>query len=262
MNKPAKKTIIMIHGFRGTHHGMALIANELSEYDLRIPDLPGFGEGKPLEGEHSLDNYVEWLREYIRELDLDELPILFGHSFGSIITSAYAKLYPSTIEKLILVNPIGAPALEGPKAFLTKLAIFYYWLGKKLPAKAAKHWLAAKPVVMIMSVTMAKTKDKQTRKYIHSEHLEHFSTFANPKSLSEAFETSVSHNVRESAPGVSTPTLLIAGDKDDITPLEKQKELVKLFPNATLSVLPNVGHLTHYETPDEIAELVKLFISD
>ncbi len=254
-------SVIMIHGFRGTHHGLDLIAKELTDYHVIVPDLPGFGEGEPLAGEHDLKNYVNWLHSFITELHLTKPPVLLGHSFGSIIASSYAAHFPETIVQLILVNPIGAPALEGPKAFLTQLAVFYYWLGRKLPTKLAHTWLSAKPIVMIMSMSMAKTHNRKTRAYIHNQHLQHFSSFATPQVVSEAFRTSVTNTVRDHATTITTPTLLIAGEKDDITPLHKQQELVKLFPDATLKVIRGVGHLTHYETPVEVAELVKEFLN-
>lgn len=256
-----KTTIIMIHGFRGTHHGLARIAEELGDtYNLIIPDIPGFGEGESLE-DYSLDSYVTWLRGLIKAQKLATPPVLLGHSFGSIISAAYAAKYPKTIAKLILVNPIGAPALEGPKAIMTRLAVFYYWVGETLPARLAHPWLAARPIVMVMSITMAKTKDRQLRRYIHSQHLQYFSRFHSPHSVSQSFKTSTSHSVRDVAADISAPTLLIAGDNDDITPLPKQKELVTLFPDARLKAIKNVGHLTHYETPDQIAQFVTDFIA-
>jgi pimeloyl-ACP methyl ester carboxylesterase len=254
-----KKHIIMIHGFRGTHHGLQLIAEQLSEYDLTIPDLPGFADGDTLPS-YDLDAYVQWLHDFIKKQRLKTPPILLGHSFGSIICAAYAAKYPSTIKKLILVNPIGAPALEGPRAILTKLALFYYWTGRKLPTRAAHKWLSAKPVVAIVTISMAKTKDKTLRQFIHDQHFKYFSLFHDKKSLSESFTTSVSHNVRESAGDIMVPTLLIAGSDDDITPLYKQHELVELFPDARLHTIQKVGHLTHYETPDQVADAIKNFI--
>ena len=256
----ADTTVIMVHGFRGTHHGLDLIAKKLTGFKIIVPDLPGFGDAAPLGVEHNLDNYVAWLTDFISDLKLTKPPILLGHSFGSIVAASYAAKHPETLSSLILVNPIGAPALEGPKAALTQLAIFYYFVGRKLPARLAKKWLMSKPVVMIMSLTMAKTKDKKLRRFIHNQHLMHFSSFDNPKMLSEAFRTSVSRNVRMYAPKIKLPTLLIAGDKDDITPLAKQQSLAGLFKNAELVVIKNVGHLTHYETPDQVAEAVKRFI--
>jgi len=252
-------TIIMIHGFRGTHHGLDLIAKQFQNYNVIVPDLPGFGEGESL-GSYDIDSYIAWLHQFIAGLKLNQKPILLGHSFGSIICAGYAADFPETITKLILINPIGAPALEGPKRLLTNLAILYYWIGEKLPGKLSHHWLSATPIVMIMSITMAKTHDKKLRSYIHNQHRQYFSRFHNPESVSQSFKTSVSHNVREYAANITTPTLLIAGDIDDITPLEKQHELVNMFKNARLHVITGVGHLTHYETPDQVADAIKLFI--
>jgi pimeloyl-ACP methyl ester carboxylesterase len=113
---------------------------------------------------------------------------------------------------------------------------------------------------MIMSTTMAKTKDKKLRRYIHDQHRQYFSRFHSAQSVSEGFKTSVSHNVREYAPSIDVPTLLIAGAQDDITPVAKQVELQALFPHATLHIIDHVGHLTHYETPDQVAGLIQDFI--
>ena len=252
-------TIIMVHGLRGTHHGLDLVAKLLDGYRVIIPDLPGFGISKPLESEHSIKNYVSWLDEFIKDLDLDKPPMLFGHSFGSIITSNYVIKSPDSISKLILVNPIGSPALKGPRAIMTQLALAYYWLGRKLPEPIAISILSAKPIIMVTSIALAKTRDKTTRKYIHNQHLTHFSSFANRQVVSEAFKASVQENVRDVAQNITIPTLLIAGELDDITPLEKQHELAKLFPNASLKVIRKVGHLTQYETPNEVADAIKKF---
>lgn len=254
-----RATIILIHGFRGTHHGLELIAKNLTDVSAVIPDLPGFADGPKLDT-HNLDSYVAWLRGFIKDQKLKTPPILLGHSFGSIISAAYAAQYPDTISKLILVNPIGAPALEGPRAILSKLAVFYYWVGRKLPGSFAHKWLASNLIVMVMSVTMAKTKDRKLRAFIHDQHRKYFSLFHTPASVAEGFKTSISHSVRDVAAHITTPTLLVVGDKDDITPLEKQKALVKLFPTARLTVINNVGHLTHYETPREVAQAVQAFI--
>lgn len=258
--KNPQQTIVMIHGFRGTHHGLLKIVEHLPEaYEIIIPDLPGFGESAPL-ASHNLKDFTEWLRTFIDELHLEKPPILVGHSFGSIITSAYASDYPETIEKLVLINPIAAPALEGPKAIMTKLAIFYYQIGKYLPEKVAHYWLGAKPIVRIMSVTMAKTHNKDLRRYIHDQHDRYFSLFASPESVLEAFTTSTSHNVGEVAKEIPLPTLIIAGDQDDITPIKKQYELSDTIPNSHLEIIKDVGHLTHYETPKEVADFIYAFI--
>ena len=250
----------MIHGLRGTHHGLDLIAKQLDGFRVIVPDLPGFGISKPLNVKHSVENYVEWLHEFIADLKLPEPPVLLGHSFGSIIASHYAKNYASSISKLILENPIGYPTMKGPKAVLTYLASVFYMIGRILPEPLGSKLLASRVSVMTMSVTMAKTRDKTTRKFIHSQHLQHFSEYANKQVVREAFYASTHNNVREVAAYITTPTLLIAGEKDDVTPLKRQQELVKLFPNAKLVIINKVGHLTHYETPDQVADTIKAFL--
>lgn len=258
--EPTLPTIVMVHGFRGTHHGLQRIVDQLPGFHIIVPDLPGFGESEPFSVTHSLDHYVEFLEAFVRSFHFAAPVTLLGHSFGSIIASHYAASAPRTIKNLILINPIGAPALEGPKAILTKLAIFYYWLGRKLPRSLSGPWLANPLIVKIMSVSMAKTRDPATRRFVHVQHLEHFSTFANPQVVAEAFEASVTHDVREVAANITLPTLLIVGDLDDITPLKRQQALAALFPRAHLAVIQNVGHLIHYEMAEQAANLIDDFM--
>lgn len=257
----AHPTIVMVHGFRGTHHGLQRIVDQLPDYHIVVPDLPGFGDSQPLTLEHSVENYVQFLGDFMASFQFETPPILLGHSFGSIIASHYAAGHSSDIKKLILINPIGAPALEGPKAILTKLAIFYYWLGRKLPARPSHAWLSNPLIVKIMSVSMTKTSHKPTRAYVHDQHLTYFSRFTNPQVVAEAFNASVSHDVREVAKKLHVPTLLIAGDQDDITPLVRQQALVQMIPDGQLDVIENVGHLIHYETAEQAARLIDRFIS-
>ena len=262
MSSSEKIHLVMIHGFRGTHHGLQKIADSFpADIITHIPDLPGFGKGQSLDN-YSLESYVSWLHTYIHTLKLSKPPVLLGHSFGSTISAAYAAKYPESIEKLILVNPIGAPALEGPKFILTKLAVLYYKVGSILPERLAHQWLSAKSIVLVMSTTMAKTRDKTLRKWIHAQHLAYFSQFHSPRSVLQAFETSVQHSVRDNAKTISVPTLLIIGEKDDITPPAKQHELHQKMKNANakLHSISDVGHLTHYETPGEVARVSYEFI--
>ncbi|HMI09770.1 MAG TPA: alpha/beta hydrolase [Candidatus Saccharimonadales bacterium] len=257
-NSEKRPTIIMVHGFRGTHHGLERIVRQLEDFHVIVPDLPGFGESDPFTKDtHNLDQYVAFVGEFIKQMDGDEKPILLGHSFGSIVASHYAVKKPKTIEKLILINPIGAPALKGSKAALTHLAIFYYWLGRTLPANLSNIWLSSQASTDIMTLIMTKTQDKDMRSFIRDQHRQHFSTFSNPTVVSEAFKASVGHDVREVATQIKVPTLLIAGEKDDVTPLEKQRQLAGLIKGSKLHIIHNVGHLIHYETSDEAATVIQ-----
>jgi pimeloyl-ACP methyl ester carboxylesterase len=255
----ATETIVAVHGFRGEHHGLEPVVALLPGIRIFSPDLPGFGETPPLPGRtHDIDAYAGWLRDFVAAAAPGA--VVLGHSFGSIVAAAAVAAGLAT-PRLILVNPIGAPALEGPRGVLTRLAIFYYWAGAKLPDRLGTAVLRNGLVVRLMSVTMAKTSDRDLRRFIHDQHDTYFARFADRDVLRDAFVTSVSHDVTEYAARIAVPTLLVAADRDDITPIEAERRLATLFPDARLVEIADVGHLIHYEKPAEAADAIRRFLA-
>lgn len=255
--EPDGAPLILVHGFRGDHHGLEGLAHGLAETlpgtRMIVPDLPGFGETPAIpDREHDIELYGEWLRAFAAEAAPGGFAML-GHSFGSLVVGAaiVGGLAPS---RLILVNPISAPALQGPQAALTQLAIGYYRAAELLPERAARGLLGNSAIVRVMSEVMAKTGDPGLRSWIHGQHAAYFSTFSDPSTLLQAFRASVSHTVPEFAGAFTMPTLLIAGERDDITPLSQQLELHHRVPGSRLRIIPGTGHLVHYEAvPDAVA---------
>jgi len=254
----AAPTVIAVHGFRGEHHGLEPVIAYLPDVRVISPDLPGFGETAPIPGrEHDLSLYSGWLAEFARTVAPDA--VILGHSFGSIVSSAAVAGGLKT-PQLILINPIGAPALEGPKGVLTRLAVLYYSLGARLPERIGTALLRNPLIVRVMSIAMAKTRDPALRRFIHDQHDTYFSRFSDRDVLHDAFVTSVSHDVRAFAGVIDTPTLLIAAQRDDITPIEAERRLARMFPDAELVEIAEVGHLIHYETPAEAAGAIRRFL--
>ena len=87
---PDAPTFVLVHGFRGTHHGLLPVVAAMPEARFLAPDLPGFGESSPLPGGHSLDGYATWLRELLAAEDAGAAAIVLGHSFGSLIVARAA----------------------------------------------------------------------------------------------------------------------------------------------------------------------------
>lgn len=252
-------TILFVHGYRGNHHGLEAIAGALPDFNVIIPDLPGFGESGEFDGEHNILNYAAWLVDLIPALKLNS-PILLGHSFGTIVTAA-ALANRADASEVILVNPVSAPALRGPRAALTWLTQAVHWFTKVIPEKLGNLLLRSHLFVRSMSVIMTKTKDANLRKWIHSQHDTNFNNYTSRRVAVEGYAASISHTVAEYAHLIWQPTLLIAGDKDDITSISAQRKAQKEFGNAELVVLEKVGHLTHYERPEEIAAAIRRFHS-
>ncbi|MBP2435830.1 alpha/beta fold hydrolase [Microbacterium amylolyticum] len=254
----APLTILAVHGFRGDHHGLEPIVAHMPDVRWIMPDLPGFGETGRLNRPHDLAAFTAWLREFAASVAPGA--VILGHSFGSIVVAA-AVVEGLPTPRVVLVNPIGAPALQGPRAVLTRLAQFYYWASANLPPRIGTWLLRSRLIVRVMSVAMAKTRDAGLRRWIHNQHDRFFSGFADRASLHEAFVTSVSHDVRAYAPEMPQPTMLVAAVRDDITPIAAERRLATMFPDATLVEIDDVGHLIHYEKPAEAAAAIRDFLA-
>lgn len=67
---------------------------------------------------------------------------------------------------------------------------------------------------------------------------------------------------RPMLPSVTVPTLVVAGERDRICPVERHEEIAALVPGARLRVLPEVGHLLPMEAPDVVAGLLGEWLAD
>ncbi|RWZ61329.1 alpha/beta hydrolase [Labedella populi] len=253
-------TVVLVHGFRGDHHGLEPVVAHLDGYRLIAPDLPGFGSSAALADGHDIAGYSRWLRAFVAAVAPGGGAIVLGHSFGSIVASTAVADGLET-PALILVNPIAAPALSGPRGVLTRLAVFYYWIAAALPERLGFALLRNRVIVRVMSEAMVKTRERSLRAWIHAQHQLYFSGFASRRVVLEAFRASVSNDVSMVAERIGVPTLLVAAERDDITPVAAQHRLRDLFADAELEVIPSVGHLIHYEVPAAAAGHIDSFLS-
>ena len=253
-------TLFLVHGFRGDHHGLLRIVEELPSYRIVVPDLPGFGQSEALEGVHDVDAYADFVGFSFTAFALGPDTVLLGHSFGSIVASRWAATHPTAIAALVLINPICEPALDGTNRLASKLAAVYYRVGAALPEKLGLALLGNPGIVLGMSAMMAKTKDRALRRYIHGQHLSYFSKYASRRVLLEAFQASITGTVRDVAAQLVVPVLLVAAEKDDLGSVAGQRALADLIADCRLEIIPEVGHLVHYETPRAAARLIESFL--
>ncbi|WP_375389465.1 alpha/beta fold hydrolase [uncultured Amnibacterium sp.] len=245
--------LLLVHGFRGDHHGLEPVVSFLPGVHVVAPDLPGFGASAPLPGEHSIDGYAAWLGRFAAAVDLPPDVVVIGHSFGTIVAAkALADGFPAA--RAVLLNPIASPALQGPNALGTRLSSLYFGVGAALPERAGNALLQSRVITRGAGAFLAKTKDPALRAWIHNQHDRYFSGYANRRVVVEAFHASVDHDITEWARRLTLPVHLVAAEHDDITTLEDVRRLAAMLPDATLAVLRDVGHLVHYERPREAAE--------
>lgn len=263
---PARSTprgvILMIHGFRGDHHGLRRLINAMPDYLVIAPDLPGFGATGPFTtAAHDAPGYGAVIHSLRTELELPASTVLLGHSFGSIVASHYAAAHPQAFSRLVLVNPICEPALESSQALATRAAQAYYGGSAALPVAAGEALLRARVVVDVTTAAMLTSLDPVTRRYVRDQHRAYFAGFSDPATLLESYRSSIKHTVRDVAGRLSMPTLLIAGETDPLGSVAGQERLVALIPQAELLMIPRVGHLIHYETPHTAADAIEGFLA-
>lgn len=258
----ARDVIVLVHGYRGDHHGLEPVIAELDGIRVISPDLPGFGVSTPMtEAPHSVAGYGRWLAAFLEQLDLPEPPVILGHSFGSMVTS-HAIADGVEARALILLNPISSDPKVAAGRGITGLTRAFYGVSRALPERAARGWLGNWVIVQFMSMSLVTGDDPTLTKWIHEEHHRYFNGFSDARTVAEGFRASVSTQVGEAAPRVTVPTLMIAGAVDRIAPLDGQKRTVELFPDASLVVIDGVGHLAHYETPKPVAAAIRGFLAE
>ncbi|MBE1877400.1 alpha/beta fold hydrolase [Myceligenerans pegani] len=263
----AREHMVLLHGFRGDHHGLEPIVAHLlrAHPDLRVtvPDLPGFGASPPLPGvPHDVAGYAAWARVLLRKLAPGGDAVLAGHSFGSVVAAATTAAPGVPLaRRLVLVNPIPRRPLSGRDTLSVGATAVLHALAGVLPEEAGTSLLRHPALTRVASIAMVRTPDRALRRWIHEEHGRYFAGFATRASLLESFRASITASVRDSAAGIDVPTLLIGGARDDLARVGDQRALAARFRDARLRLIPGVGHLTHYETPAEVAEEIATFLA-
>ena len=63
-------------------------------------------------------------------------------------------------------------------------------------------------------------------------------------------------------PALTTPTLVVWGDRDYLLPVQQAHAAVKSLPHGQLSVFPDCGHLPHVEHPDRFATVLGSWLTE
>ncbi|MFM6980967.1 MAG: alpha/beta fold hydrolase [Micrococcales bacterium] len=256
--KPNAKTIVFLHGYRGNHKGLEAIMGALPEFHIIAPDLPGFGDSAGFtDDDYSMANYSRWVVEFISAMKLEDA-ILLGHSFSTMMIAEAAASNQLGNNPLILLCPV-SKVNQGNWAhdlFGGIIPMIASW-GEPI----GRFILSAPFFVYPMSALFAKTKDRKLRAWIHAQHLAYFSMFANTQVIGEGFKAGLESPVNQWAANIKNPTLLFITGRDWVTKYHDYQQLVREFPLAQVREFKDLGHLIHYEVPNEIADRVREFLA-
>lgn len=108
-DKNAEKVIVLLHGKNFSGYYWERVANDLLKrhYRVVIPDQIGFGKSsKPDFYQYSFGQLALNTKLLLDSLQIKQFDLV-GHSMGGMLATTFAANYSSSVNKLILINPIG-----------------------------------------------------------------------------------------------------------------------------------------------------------
>lgn len=256
-------TIVMIHGMTGSHEGFQYLEPLLTEYRLIIPDLPGFGVSDlPEKHDWSIEALARLTNEFVTELNLSEPPIILGHSMGGLVVSSMVAQDPALFGDVILISPVPTRVTARDSRYVgATLGGLQYKLGHALGSPGEKL-VKSRTISAATTRVMTKTKDTNRKKSIKQHHwknLEYISSIE----YYEALHRDINRRgaIGHAAALKQKRIALIVGDSDVVTPLAEEKKLAAAITPEQFTIIPEVGHLIHYEKAPEAAQAIKAFLS-
>lgn len=269
--KPNGKTVVLLHGknFNGAYWKTTVEALAKEGYRVIVPDQIGFGKSsKPIGYQFTFQQLAQNTKAVLDELKIDKIYLL-GHSMGGMIATRFTLMYPETVEKLILENPLGledwklvAPYASIDQNYQTELKANYESTKKYQSGfYYDNHWKPEYDEWVYLLTGWTKSPDYPQVALV------------NAKTSDMIFTQPVVYEFQN----IKTPTLLIIGTRDR-TAIGKNnvkdpvvaakmgqyqilgKETQQKIKGSKLVEIENVGHLPHIEVFDQFIQPVKEFL--
>jgi len=241
----SQPVLLFIHGFRGSHEGLAEICDLLTAqgYKCFAPDIPPFGAENtksPTPSHYDTDFYANFIADYIKSHQIKR-PVLIGHSMGSVIAAATAAKYPDLIsQKLILMAPISVKPSR-PIAALQPLVTI---LPNKLVGYITTKYLFIPKNRKLFRKTLKIT-------YVCSKY------YTSKAAVRQAAKFSTRHAISDF--NFLKDTLLLSGAQDRLIAKKYTDKLANKIHAKTI-YLEDTGHLLNYEDPQAVADIIQKFL--
>jgi len=229
----AGKPLLILHGWGSNSDRWQKVAELLSvQFQVIIPDLPGFGKSQALETAWSLDNYVDWVNEFSQKIpDLQNEFYVLGHSFGGAVAAKFAIKYNQKVLKLFLVSA----ACIRTRTTLKRLL---YGLSK---------------VIKLFSFMPLYP---QFRKAFYKFVIRRSDYLQVSESMKETYLKTISEDLSYKLFFIKVPTVIIFGDKDTSTPVEQAHFIKEKVANSNLTVIAGADHTLHIKIPEILAQKI------
>lgn len=228
-------TLVLVHGAGGNHMHWPAELRRLPDAVVYSLDLPGHGKSDG-PARAAIGEYMEALRAFVDALGLARF-VLVGHSMGGAIALEYALRHGPRLAGLALVGTAGR--LHVTPQILAGLRTDFARTVELLAAQSYAE--DADPARLRLFVRRLREVGADVL-YADFVACDRFDRLADL------------HRV-------STPTLVLCGAADRMTPVDDSRTLAERIPDAQLAVLPAAGHMVMLERPAEVAGLLTRWLS-
>lgn len=209
-----------------------------------IFDLPGYGNAPLIADFYAAADDIA--------ARLQPGTTLAGWSLGAQLALAVAARHPDKVGKLILV--------AGTTSFVQRDG----WPHAMAPDMLAEFaaGIAADVEAMLPRFVGGFNRGDARAKAVTLELLQ----LADPRPAGEVLATGLNWlrdiDLRDIAPQVKAPTLLIHGAADPLMPLGAAEALAALIPGAQLAIFDDCAHAPFISRPDDFLATVRRFLND
>jgi pimeloyl-ACP methyl ester carboxylesterase len=242
----------LLHGSFASLHTWEGFENELSNTFTTISlDLPGHGlTGPNKNGNYSTDYYADLVLALADTLRIDSFYVA-GNSLGGLVAWKMALKEPDRIKKLILIDAAGYEKSGSKKPLIFKM-------------------LDIEPLALLLTKVTPRFLFKMNLKEVYGnpekftdKELDRYYELMRREGNREATLNRLQHygkNLQDSIQYISTPTLILWGEKDRWIPVENAHRFNNDLVNSQVIVFPGVGHIPMEEIPETSAESVLKFL--
>ena len=250
--------LVFLHGFSVNLSSFSLIYPALVKKRRVIGlDYPGYYLSEKKAGtRYDIPFMARAVCELIEMLGLDRV-VLVGSSMGGAVAQEAALTAPDAISALVLAAPAGFSGINRVLASL--LSVQKGLLPKKKLVDAMTRRLYDRVSTFVYNKESGFLKDVY-HGYDAMREREDYQLWIGTL-LMMAREV-LTADFRRRAGGITAPTLIVWGDRDEVLPPEGADIARNSYgPNLTLEIFGDVGHIPFAERPDVFVNLVDGFLS-
>jgi 3-oxoadipate enol-lactonase len=224
--------VILLHGIGGPAWGPTLPA--LAGREVLDWPLPGYG-GSPALPAMTFPALAAALRDALDAAGIDRADLV-GHSIGGMLAQEFAASFPDRVARLVLYATSSAFGARDP-------AFAETFVRQRLaPLEAGKGMAAVARGVA--EVAFGRDADPGAAAAATAAM-----TAVPEATYRQTIQCLTTFDRRASLGAIAVPTLLIAGELDQMAPLKGVTRMAEAIPGARLTVIPGAGHMAHLEQP-------------